>query len=161
MGEEWGSAAPFPFFCDFQGDLADAVRKGRRKEFAGAYAKYGDEIPDPLDEETFRSAVLDWSEPDLPKARKRLILVRQLFSVRRREIVPRLADARFGEASADDNGLLSASWRMGDGATLRLWANLSDRAIDSRTDMIGTKIWGSDLSDAISPWAVHWHIGTR
>ena len=49
MGEEWGSKTPFPFFCDFHGDLADAVRKGRQKEFAGAYAKYGDEVPDPLE----------------------------------------------------------------------------------------------------------------
>ena len=61
MGEEWGSKAPFPFFCDFQGDLAEAVRKGRRREFAGAYAKYGDEVPDPLDPATFQSAVLDWA----------------------------------------------------------------------------------------------------
>ena len=48
MGEEWGSKAPFPFFCDFEGELAEAVRQGRRREFAGAYAKYGDEVPDPL-----------------------------------------------------------------------------------------------------------------
>jgi len=26
MGEEWGSKAPFPFFCDFKGDLAQAGR---------------------------------------------------------------------------------------------------------------------------------------
>ena len=60
MGEEWGSKAPFPFFCDFEGDLADAVRKGRRREYDWAYAKYGDEVPDPLALSTFRSAVLDW-----------------------------------------------------------------------------------------------------
>ena len=48
MGEEWGSKAPFPFFCDFGGDLADAVRKGRRIELAWAYAEYGDEVPDAL-----------------------------------------------------------------------------------------------------------------
>ena len=60
MGEEWGSRQPFPFFCDFAGPLADAVRKGRREEFKVAYAEMGDEIPDPLAEETFRSAVLDW-----------------------------------------------------------------------------------------------------
>ena len=48
MGEEWGSKAPFPFFCDFGGDLADAVRKGRRVELAWAYAEYGDEVPDAL-----------------------------------------------------------------------------------------------------------------
>ena len=60
MGEEWGSKAPFPFFCDFKGDLAEAVRQGRRREYAWAYAKYGDEVPDPLEQSTFQSAVLDW-----------------------------------------------------------------------------------------------------
>ncbi|MBF3061383.1 malto-oligosyltrehalose trehalohydrolase, partial [Pseudomonas aeruginosa] len=44
MGEEWGATTPFPFFCDFTGDLANAVRAGRRKEFAWAYAKYGDDV---------------------------------------------------------------------------------------------------------------------
>ena len=64
MGEEWGSKAPFPFFCGFEGDLAEAVRKGRRKEYAWAYAKYGDEVPDPLEPSTFQSAVLDWESRD-------------------------------------------------------------------------------------------------
>jgi maltooligosyltrehalose trehalohydrolase len=161
MGEEWGSTAPFPFFCDFQGDLADAVRNGRRKEFAGAYAKYGNEVPDPLDEAPFRSAVLDWNARDLPKSHRRLTLVRDLLSVRHREIVPRLAGARFGDASVEGNGVLSANWRMRDGTSLQLRANLSNQIIDFQTKMTGTKIWGSDLSDVISPWAVHWHIGQR
>jgi 1,4-alpha-glucan branching enzyme len=34
MGEEWGAAQPFPFFCDFDSELADAVPDGRRAEFA-------------------------------------------------------------------------------------------------------------------------------
>jgi maltooligosyltrehalose trehalohydrolase len=160
MGEEWGSTAPFPFFCDFQGDLADAVRNGRRKEFAGAYAKYGDEVPDPLDQSTLQSAVLDWNARDVPKAHQRLALVQKLLSIRRRETVPRLTEVRFGEASAEDSGLLTASWRMGDGAVLQLLANLSDREIaGNKRRAIGTKIWGGDLSDVISPWAVYWHIG--
>ena len=45
MGEEWGAREPFLFFCDFKGDLAEAVRKGRRREYAEFYAEYGDEIP--------------------------------------------------------------------------------------------------------------------
>jgi maltooligosyltrehalose trehalohydrolase len=160
MGEEWGSNAPFPFFCDFQGELADAVRKGRRKEFAGAYAKYGDEVPDPLDEAAFRSAVPDWGARDLPKPHQRLTLVQELLSIRGREIVPRLSGARFGEASAEDNGLLTARWKMGDGSALQMLANLSSREIaGNKRQAIGTKIWGGDLSDVISPWAVYWHIG--
>jgi maltooligosyltrehalose trehalohydrolase len=160
MGEEWGSIAPFPFFCDFQGDLADAVRNGRRKEFAGAYAKYGDEVPDPLEQRTFQSASLDWNSRDAPAGKQRLMLVQELLSLRRRTIVPHLAGARFGDAAVEETGLLTADWRMGDGAVLQLLANLSDREIDgNKRPAIGTKIWGGDLSDVISPWAVYWHIG--
>ncbi len=127
MGEEWGARSPFPFFCDFKGELAEAVRQGRRREFAGAYAKYGDGIPDPLELSTVQSATLDWAEPDAEPGRTRLKLVQQLLRIRRREIVPRLAGARFGAAHASDHGLLTAHWPMGDGATLSLIANLSDR----------------------------------
>src|SRR3981189_1738725 len=98
MGEEWGSTAPFPFFCDFQGDLADAVRTGRRREFAGAYAKYGAEVPDPLDQTTFQSAMRDWNAHDAA-GRQRLMLVQRLLSIRRRDIIPGLAGARFGDAT--------------------------------------------------------------
>jgi malto-oligosyltrehalose trehalohydrolase len=161
MGEEWGSKAPFPFFCNFQGDLAQAVRNGRREEFAGAYAKYGDEIPDPLDPLTFQSAILDWGSRNEQAGHKRLALVQDLLAIRRREIVPRLAGAAFGEAHANDNGLLTADWQMGDGAALGLLANLSDRAIDHPTETAGTPIWGDETSGLVPPWSVFWRIGAR
>jgi len=160
MGEEWGSKAPFPFFCDFGGDLANAVRKGRRAEYAWAYAEFGDEVPDALDPSTRDSAVLDWNERDAPATRKRLTLVRNLLKVRRQEIIPRLVDAAFGEAHAGDNRLLTANWRMGDGATLRLLANLSDQTVSHAPGgPAGTLIWGSELTDSIPPWSVFWRIG--
>ena len=75
MGEEWASAQPFPFFCDFEGDLADAVRNGRREEFA-RFPEFRDpamreRIPDPLAEATFRSA-----KPRLGQGGERAALVR-------------------------------------------------------------------------------------
>ncbi len=161
MGEEWGSKTPFPFFCDFEGDLANAVREGRRREYAWAYAKYGNEVPDPLDQATFHSAVLDWDARNEPAGRKRLTLVRELLAIRRREIVPRLAGATFGDAHAADNGLLTAHWRMGDGATLHLLANLSDHAVAHQAGTAGTKIWGGDVTGSIPPWSVFWHFGER
>jgi maltooligosyltrehalose trehalohydrolase len=161
MGEEWGSKAPFPFFCDFHGELAEAVRKGRQKEFAGAYAKYGDGVPDPLDASTFHSAVLDWDSRSTPAGNKRLALVRRLLTVRRQEIVPRLADAAFGGAHAEDDGLLTAAWRMGDGGTLRLRANLSKHEIPCRQESAGTLIWGGPMSERIPPWSVFWRLDAR
>jgi len=158
MGEEWGSTAPFPFFCDFGGDLADAVRKGRRHELAYAYEKYGDEVPDALAASTRDSAILDWDARDTPEGRKRLAMMRDLLQVRRQQIMPRMAGAAFGKAIAADNGLLTADWRMGDGKTLHLTANLSNEAV-SHDDVEGTLIWGSEFGHSVPPWSVHWRIG--
>jgi maltooligosyltrehalose trehalohydrolase len=159
MGEEWGSRVPFPFFCDFEGGLAQAVRKGRRREYAWAYAKYGDDVPDPLDQSTFQSAVLDWDARSEPAGRQRLALVQELLTLRHREIVPRLAGATFGAAQTADNGSLMAHWRMGDGGMLRLQANLSDTAIAQPAETLGTAIWGPEASASLPPWSVFWRIG--
>jgi maltooligosyltrehalose trehalohydrolase len=159
MGEEWGSKAPFPFFCDFKGGLAEAVRKGRREEYKWAYEKYGDEVPDPLMSTTFKSAKLDWGTRDSPEGAKRLALVRELLAVRAREIVPRLKGATFGEAHSGDNDLLTAQWRMGDGAMLRLMANLSADEIADAPAQAGTAIWGNDPGNRLPPWSVFWRIG--
>jgi maltooligosyltrehalose trehalohydrolase len=62
QGEEWATNAPFRYFTDHSDPkLADAVRKGRREEFA-AFGWKPEEVPDPQAEETFRASVLDWSE---------------------------------------------------------------------------------------------------
>jgi maltooligosyltrehalose trehalohydrolase len=159
MGEEWGSKAPFPFFCDFQGGLADAVRQGRREEYAWAYERYGNEVPDPLDATTFQSAMLDWESRNAGAGEKRLTLVRRLLAVRRQEIVPRLAGAAFGEAQATENGLLTASWRMGDGARLCLIANLSAAEIaNPASDVAGRPIWGAEPTKMIPSWSVFWRV---
>ena len=161
MGEEWGSKAPFPFFCDFKGELADAVRRGRRREYGWAYAKYGDEVPDPLHESTFHSAKLDWQSGNEPAGRQRLALVAELLAIRKREIVPRLANAAFGDAKAHEGGLMTASWRMGDGATLDLTVNLSSSDITRQASQTpGTPIWGGEAGDRLPPWSVLWRIAS-
>jgi len=162
MGEEWGSTAPFPFFCGFEGALADAVREGRRKEFAWAYAKYGTNVPDPLAPSTFQSAILDWESLAEDRPKNRLAMVRELLAIRRREIIPRLAGAGSGDAHAADNGLLTASWLMGDGLMLRLQANLSKVPVTRVAKEVGTRlIWGHDVGDLMPPWSVTWHLGAR
>jgi maltooligosyltrehalose trehalohydrolase len=158
MGEEWGSHAPFPFFCDFDGELAEAVRNGRRKEFAGAYAKYGKEIPDPLAISTVQSAVLDWTSLDREPSRNRLALIRDLLAIRKREVIPRLCGSSFGEAKASESGLLSANWQMADGARLRLAANLSPHEIGHDIATAGIAIWGGSASGKMPPWSVFWHL---
>jgi maltooligosyltrehalose trehalohydrolase len=158
MGEEWGSTRPFPFFCDFQGDLAEGVRAGRRKEFADAYAKYGDKIPDPLDEATVRSAQLDWEASETGAGQQRLKVVSEVLAVRRREIIPRVVGAKPVTAQVTKAGLLSASWQMGDGARLSLTANLSHQEVAVTQPGEGTLIWGRELTGSLPPWTVSWRI---
>jgi len=52
MGQEWMSTTPFLFFSDHEGDLGEAVRRGRRDEFK-SFAAFADpslreKIPDPF-----------------------------------------------------------------------------------------------------------------
>src|SRR5207253_8464681 len=154
-----GATTPFPFFCDFPEPLASAVRKGRREEFKAAYAAFADAIPDPLEDATFRSAVLDWDQRGSPVGRRRLDLVRELLAVRRREVTPHLATARFDVAQIHDRAL-HARWHLRGGRALLVSANLSDAAAtrppQSRT---GRPIWGEDPGRTFPPWAVFWSIG--
>ncbi len=58
MGEEYAEDAPFQYFVSHgDPDLVEAVRKGRREEFAGF--AWGADVPDPQSEETFRRSVLN------------------------------------------------------------------------------------------------------
>ncbi len=159
MGEEWGSTQPFPFFCDFQGALADAVRKGRQEEFKSAYAEPGDEVPDPLDEATFRSAVLDWDARTTLEGRRRLAWIRELLTTRRQEIVPQLASAKFLAARCEQR-ILSANWLLADGKTLRMLANLADDGAELPRNVRPLRpIWGGDPPATLPPWSVFWSIG--
>jgi maltooligosyltrehalose trehalohydrolase len=158
MGEEWGSAKPFPFFCDFKGQLGTAVRQGRRKEFEAADAEFRGDIPDPLDEATFRSALLDWDACDTPHGREWMSLTRGLLAVRTQEIVPRLAETAFLSARCDRD-VLTASWQLA-GAELNLLANLSAREATRPSSFnLGRAIWGHAIPETLPPWSVYWGIG--
>jgi malto-oligosyltrehalose trehalohydrolase len=161
MGEEWGSRRPFPFFCDFHGALADAVRAGRREEFKDAYAALGGDIPDPLAQDTVRSAVLDWAARETPAGRARLALVRDLLATRQREITPHLGATTFGSAACEQ-GVLSASWPLGGGKTLGLVANLSPAPAELPGHWsAGRSIWGGSPAAELPPWSVFWSIGPQ
>jgi malto-oligosyltrehalose trehalohydrolase len=160
MGEEWGSTKPFPFFCDFHGELADAVRKGRRAEFKHAYDEYGDAIPDPLAETTFRAAKLDWDARATPAGRTRLALVQNLLRARREHVTPHLAGVKFGRAHFDADVLI-ADWPLNGGRTLMLLANLSENSAARPSAWMPARvIWGGAPPDTLPPWSVYWAMGT-
>jgi len=160
MGDEFGARTPFPFFCDFSGALADAVREGRRLEFAQAYESFGEDVPDPLSEATFKSAKLEWRDLDHAGGARQM-LVKRLLEVRRIAIVPHLADARFHDSDLQAaNRMLSASWTLGTGRSLSLRANISDRPLPHGAPAPhGKPLWGGEPPDVLPPWSVFWSMG--
>jgi maltooligosyltrehalose trehalohydrolase len=96
MGEEWGASTPFPYFVGERGaQLDDAVRDGRRREFAAFGWRPGD-VPDPVDPVTFAAAKLLWDERVRHPHAELLEWYRTLLALRRRE--PDLTDPRAARA---------------------------------------------------------------
>jgi maltooligosyltrehalose trehalohydrolase len=139
MGEEYGETRPFPFFCSF-GDagLIEAVRRGRRAEFAAMVEKgdksHSPEIPDPQAETTFQSAKLAWQWPDgSPQAGMRRLYA-ALLAARRRW--PGLAD-RTHTAAKWDGVTLSIERGSGDNRIVAV-ANCTGEACEMpRVDVAG------------------------
>ncbi len=128
MGEEWGSRSPFLFFTDFHDALADAVREGRRKEFA-KFAAFADparraKIPDPNDPTTFERSIPDFDAREQGEHAQWLALYRNLLAIRHREIVPRMPGTTLESAEAIGSSAICARWRLGDGSRLQLAVNL-------------------------------------
>jgi maltooligosyltrehalose trehalohydrolase len=127
MGEEYGEERPFPFFCSFtDAELVQAVREGRKKEFAD-FAWEG-EVPDPQAPETFAAARLSWSWPD-GSAQAGLRRLHQDLLAARREW-PALRDFERRRArlvpDAETGPVLELLRGEGAGAA-RAYFNLSDR----------------------------------
>jgi maltooligosyltrehalose trehalohydrolase len=145
MGEEEAAATPFLFFTDHNAELADAVREGRRREFA-AFAQFQTpetlaKIPDPNAFDTFTRSK---PQPDPVQGRDRESLYRRLLELRRTEIVPRLPGARALGARAIGAASVLARWRMGDATQLVIASNLgaTEAAIPEQTGRLlfaGTK----------------------
>ncbi|KQM78474.1 malto-oligosyltrehalose trehalohydrolase [Pedobacter sp. Leaf216] len=82
MGEEWAETNPFLFFTSHEGpELAEAVRKGRKAEFA--YFHNGDETPDPQSEETFLQSKADWAKIEKLQHNTMLNYYKKLITLRK------------------------------------------------------------------------------
>jgi maltooligosyltrehalose trehalohydrolase len=151
MGDELGSTTPFLFFTDFHGDLADAVREGRRKEFA-KFPSFSDperrqKIPDPNAQSTFDACRLEIAPPDRDGW---TTLYRDLLALRHRHIVPTLVETRSIGAQVLNDRAVAARWRLNASQILTLAFNLGDRPADIDVPS-GLAIWGEAVDGAVPP----------
>jgi len=119
MGEEWGCRQPFAYFTDHTDEaLADAIREGRRRDFA-AFGWDPSRVPDPQDPAT--AEVLDWSAVD----GEILEWWTELLALRRRR--PELTDGRFDRVAVAYDEV--AGWLVMRRGAVSVGANLGPAAV--------------------------------
>jgi maltooligosyltrehalose trehalohydrolase len=133
MGEEWGASTPWQYFTDHPDpELADAVREGRREEFA-AHGWHRDDVPDPQDPSTVARSRLDWTERcEQPHARV-LAWYRALIALRRERSELRDPDLRAVTVRHDEAARTALVHR----GALRVVVNLADQARTVDLEMPG------------------------
>ena len=83
QGEEWAASSPFLYFTNHSDpEVGNAVREGRRREFA-AFGWDPDQIPDPQDASTFERSRLNWNELEEPFHRRMLDWHRAMIGLRK------------------------------------------------------------------------------
>ncbi|MBW8736667.1 MAG: malto-oligosyltrehalose trehalohydrolase [Streptomyces turgidiscabies] len=124
MGEEWAAGTPWQFFTDHTDtELAEAVRRGRRREFT-AHGWAEEEVPDPQDPATRDRSCLDWSELDREPHARVLSWYRDLIALRHTQ--PDLTDPDLSDIKvAYDEEARWIGFRRGD---VRVVANLSAKS---------------------------------
>jgi maltooligosyltrehalose trehalohydrolase len=121
MGEEWAASTPWQFFSSFEEpELAEAIRTGRRAEFAG-HGWAEDMVPDPQDPATRDRSVLDWSELGERRHARMLRWYASLVAERHRsdDLTDDDLDSVRVESGADDSWILLSRGRF------RVVANLA------------------------------------
>jgi maltooligosyltrehalose trehalohydrolase len=160
MGEERGATSPFLFFTDFDGDLANAVREGRRKEFAGfpafTNAESRQSIPDPNAPETFMASGLDAAAPTAQAWRA---FYRTLLTLRRERIIPLLPNIRSSGAIAVGAKAVLARWTSGE-SQLVIAANLGDEPVSAELPR-EKPLWGTAGDRLDGRTTIVWLTGSQ
>ncbi|HEY8605491.1 MAG TPA: malto-oligosyltrehalose trehalohydrolase [Noviherbaspirillum sp.] len=126
MGEEIGATTPFLYFTShLTQELADAVRNGRREEFA-RFSSFSapetrERIPDPNAESTFTASI---PVADALVASSWRDWYKGVLAIRHAQIVPRLPGARALDTQVLGPRAVKARWMMGDGRVLMIAINL-------------------------------------
>lgn len=112
QGEEWGASTPFLYFTN-HGDpaLGDAVREGRRNEFA-SFGWDPARIPDPQAVGSFLDSKLDWDEPSRSPHAELLSWHRQLIALRTTDSGADGLRARHVHVNEDDRHLVVQAGRL-------------------------------------------------
>jgi len=150
MGEEYSEPNPFLYFVSHTDpELAEAVRKGRKAEFAAFHAE--GEAPDPMDEQTFAQSKMQWGLIDSGKHQTMLSYYKKLIALRKQLPALKNLNRKQLKVEVDKNTqtLILHRWSHGDYAIVLM--NFSDKVQNAalpETD----KQWIKQLDSASTEW---------
>ena len=136
FGEEFGTDTPFLYFADWDGELRDAVREGRQREFGHATHEANGvqrELPDPCSAQTFAASRPDDAQRETDAGRRWLRMVGDALAVRRSVIAPRQSLLRTGKHQSQRIGAtgIRVRWNYSDGTVLALQLNIGGQPVDA------------------------------
>lgn len=166
MGDEFASSSPFPYFCNFSGDLGESVRKGRCEFLQKLHNASDDELkaaPNPQARETFLSAKLNWGEADEAGHAAWLPWYGSILAARLKHVAPLLQGLteRCGHFHVVRAGAFVATWTLTQGKTLSLVANLRPDGSSAFPAEGGEVIWlegSSGDAASLGSWSVRWTL---
>lgn len=144
MGEEYGETAPFLYFISHSDEtLVEAVREGRKKEFA-AFRWEGD-VPDPQAETTFLTSKLNLERSLSGNQNQLFSFTRQLIKLRKTVPAFRHLDKKSQEVRilGADQALLVRRWYREDEVIIIY--NFGDEALEIESGSIGNRPLGKLL----------------
>jgi maltooligosyltrehalose trehalohydrolase len=101
QGEEWAASTQFLYFTDHEDpELADAVSRGRKREFE-SFGWEPDDVPDPQSPATFDGSKLQWDELAEPAHKEMLEWYRRLLHLR--AATPSLRGHDLGEVRTESS----------------------------------------------------------
>ncbi len=146
MGEEYGETAPFQYFTS-HGDpaLVEAVRKGRREEFA-AFG-WEEEVPDPQDEKTFWRSKLDHALKPVEPYQTMLRFYRELIGIRKKHDL-----ASAATQTVESLGECGVLVQRESDEQLAMLFNFAESAVISRSPGLSGQ-WSTVICSADRKWS--------
>jgi maltooligosyltrehalose trehalohydrolase len=150
MGEEYGEESPFLYFVSHTDpDLVEAVRQGRKKEFAEFHLE--GEYKDPESPDTFNQTKLKWEKRQEGKHKVLLKLYQHLIHLRRTIPALKTLDKQNLDASAiEEDKLLFLCRRDSIGSQILCLMNFNQKEVT--TQALPEGIWQKILDSSDTKW---------
>jgi len=151
MGEEYGEQAPFQYFVSHTDPaLVEAVRRGRREEFA-AFKWQGD-IPDPQSEETFHYSRIHLDFHRQGKRKALFELYRTLVKYRKEiSSLSHLSQVGMEIKTCEEAAMLTMRRRYGEDRIFAIF-NFSEKPAEALILVERGRLWQKLLDSSSNQW---------